>query len=135
AVRDALMQLSSNLYDAYDHTLERINRQTEEDRELALRTLSWAVHAKTPLQPLRLQEALAIEPRATTLDPDRRTDIELVLAVRAGLVVIDEEDNKLRLIHYTTQQYFEMDRVKSRIFPHTQTQITQTCFTYMSFFF
>ncbi|KAJ7740991.1 hypothetical protein B0H14DRAFT_2989673 [Mycena olivaceomarginata] len=135
AVRDALMKLSSNLNSAYDDIVNRINQQNEEDRQLAWRTLSWVVHAKKPLQPSRLKEALAVEPEAIALDPERQTDMDIVLSVCAGLVVVDEVDNTVRLIHYTTQIYLQSDCAQSTIFPHAQSEITLTCISYMSLTF
>ncbi|KAJ7854940.1 ankyrin repeat-containing domain protein [Mycena olivaceomarginata] len=135
AVRDALTKLSSNLNSAYDDIVNRINQQNEEDRQLAWRTLSWVVHAKKPLQPSRLKEALAVEPEAIALDPERQTDMDIVVSVCAGLVVVDEVDNTVRLIHYTTQIYLQSDHAQSTIFPHAQSEITLTCISYMSLTF
>jgi ankyrin repeat protein len=134
-VRDALASLSSNLDGAYDAIVKRINHQSVDDRQLALRTLSWVVHAKIPLQPVRLREALAVDSEATNLDPERQTDMDIILSVCAGLVVIDEEDDKVRLIHYTTQTYLQSFHVQTSLFPHAQSDISRTCFTYMSLIF
>jgi hypothetical protein len=52
-------------------------------------------------------------------------------SVCAGLVTIDEESDIIRLIYYTTQEYFE--RTQTRWFPSAQTDIATTCLTYLSF--
>ncbi|KAF7346004.1 ANK-REP-REGION domain-containing protein [Mycena venus] len=135
AVRDALANLSSHLDNAYDDIITRINQQSEDDKRLAWRTLSWVVHAKRPLQPSRLKAALAVEVGAIDLNPERQTDMDIILSVCAGLVVIDQEDDKVRLIHYTTQIYFHSAHVQTSMFPHAQSEITLTCFTYMSLTF
>ncbi|KAJ6568705.1 ankyrin repeat-containing domain protein [Mycena capillaripes] len=132
AVKEALSTLSSNLDGAYDAIVKRISHQSEDDRQLALRTLSWVVHAKTPLSPSQLKEALAVEPGATTLDPDRQTDIDIILSLCAGLVVVEEADDQVRLVHYTTQTYFQLAHVQASLFPRAQSEITMTCITYMS---
>ncbi|KAF7358210.1 Ankyrin repeat-containing domain protein [Mycena venus] len=93
-VQDALENLSSGLDGAYDGIVNRINQQSEGDRQLAWRTLSWVFNAKTPLRPSELQEALSVEPEATMLDPGRRTDMDIISSVCAGLVVVDEADDK-----------------------------------------
>jgi ankyrin repeat protein len=49
----------------------------------------------------------------------------------AGLVTVDEETNIIRLVHYTTQEYFE--RMQSHWFPNAETDIMATCITYLSF--
>ncbi|KAJ7798406.1 hypothetical protein B0H14DRAFT_33850 [Mycena olivaceomarginata] len=118
AVRDALTNLSSSLDSAYGDIVKRINQQPEDDRQLAWRTLSWVLHAMRPLQPSQLREALAIEPAATSLDPERRTDMDIILSVCAGLVVVNEADKKVRLIHYSTQTYLQS--IQDTFFPHAQ---------------
>ncbi|KAJ7831588.1 hypothetical protein B0H14DRAFT_2365099 [Mycena olivaceomarginata] len=134
-VEDALTNLSSTLEGAYDDIVTRINQQSEGARKLAWRTLSWVLNAKTPLRPSQLREALAVEPGATALDPDGQTDMDIVISVCAGLVVIDEADDTVRLVHYTTQRYFQLARVQTSLFPHSQSEITLTCITYMSLTF
>ncbi|KAJ7019582.1 hypothetical protein C8F04DRAFT_1321412 [Mycena alexandri] len=129
------MFLLAKLHGTYDDIVNRIRQQSEDDRQLAWRTLSWVLNAKTPLRPLQLREALAVEPGATVLDPDRQTDMDIILSVCAGLVIIDKEDDKVRLIHYTTQMYFQLAHVQSNMFPYAQSKITLTCITYMSLTF
>ncbi|KAJ6563634.1 hypothetical protein DFH09DRAFT_1364040 [Mycena vulgaris] len=131
AIRDALKKMPEDLNSTYDEVMERINRQSEDDRRLALLTLSWITNAKRPLRPSELREALAVEQGTTELDKDNLLDIDTVLAVCAGLIVIAEGDKRIRLIHYTTQKY--LDSVQHNIFPHAQTEITMTCITYVSF--
>ena len=41
------------------------------------------------------------------LDEENLPEIEDMVSVCAGLVTIDEESNIIRLVHYTTQEYFE----------------------------
>ncbi|KAF7345837.1 ANK-REP-REGION domain-containing protein [Mycena venus] len=135
AVQDALIRLPSDLDGTYDGIIDRINQQSVDDRRLAWRTLSWVLYAKRPLRPSWLKEALAVEPGDTALDPDRQTDMGIVLSVCAGLVAVDEVDNQVRLIHYTTQLYLQMAHIQTSLFPHPQSEITLTCFTYMSLTF
>ncbi|KAJ7481685.1 ankyrin repeat-containing domain protein [Mycena latifolia] len=92
AVRNALHNMPDNLNSSYDEIVDRINRQSEDDKALAWHT---------------------------------------ILSVCASLVVINEADMRLRLIHSTTQSYLE--QVQSTIFPHAATEITATCITYLSF--
>ncbi|KAJ7080217.1 ankyrin repeat-containing domain protein [Mycena belliarum] len=91
AVRQALQGLPQDLDQTYEEAIERILSQCSDDKELALRTLTWVAYTKRPLSVAELQEALAIEPGATSLDTDNLLDISIVLAVCAGLVIVDEE--------------------------------------------
>ncbi|KAJ7154153.1 hypothetical protein C8R46DRAFT_1118835 [Mycena filopes] len=122
AVRDSLKNMPGDLNSTYDDVMKRINRQGEDDRNLARRTLSWVSHA---------ENALAIEPGTTALDPGNLLDADIILSVCAGLVVIDDEDHLVRLIHYTAQDY--LDGIRESEFPDAQIEITSTCVTYLMF--
>ncbi|KAJ6521488.1 hypothetical protein DFH09DRAFT_1373039 [Mycena vulgaris] len=131
AVRAALTKMPGDLNRTYDEVVDRINQQSEDDKTLAWRTLSLVTNAKRLLRPSELQEALAVEPGTRELDPDNRMHIDTILSVCAGLVVINEADKRVRLIHYTVQKYLE--RIQDNTFPQAQAEITTTCITYLSF--
>ncbi|KAJ6563631.1 hypothetical protein DFH09DRAFT_478332 [Mycena vulgaris] len=131
AVRAALNNLMGDLDSTYSEVVERINRQSEDERNLAWLVLSWITNAQRPLRPAELREALAVESAAPFLDPDNLLDIETILAACAGLVIVDEADNLVRLIHYTTHDYLE--RIQADAFPRAQTEIASVCITYLSF--
>ncbi|KAJ7696332.1 ankyrin repeat-containing domain protein [Mycena olivaceomarginata] len=131
AVREALNNLPGDLPTMYNDIGYRINRQIESDKKLAWIILAWISNAKRPLQSSELVEALAVEPETTALDPDNVLDMPTILSVCAGLVIVNEEDNIIRLVHYTTQGYLE--RIQDREFPNVATEITRTCITYLSF--
>ncbi|KAJ6538461.1 ankyrin repeat-containing domain protein [Mycena vulgaris] len=131
AVRDALNNMPDDLNSTYDRLMERINRQSEDDKKLALLTLAWVTNAKRPLRASELREALAVEHGTMELDEYSLLDIDIILSVCAGLVIIDEADKRIRLVHYTTQKY--LDGVQPIVFPRAQTEITMTCITYLSF--
>jgi ankyrin repeat protein len=57
--------------------------------------------------------------------------VDDIVSVCAGLVVVDQESAIIRLVHYTTQEYFE--RISSRLNPDGQLEIAKTCLTYLSF--
>ncbi|KAJ7144576.1 ankyrin repeat-containing domain protein [Mycena epipterygia] len=131
AVRDALSNMPSDLEHTYNEIVGRIDRQPDEHKKIAWLILSWITNAKRPLRSSELKEALAVEPGAKELDPENLLDMDTILSVCTGLVVLNKGDDIIRLIHYTTQNYLE--RVQSRLFPHAQTLITTTCITYLSF--
>ncbi|KAJ7144594.1 ankyrin repeat-containing domain protein [Mycena epipterygia] len=109
AVRDALRNITSDLEHTYDEIVDRINRQPDEHKKIAWLTLSWITNAKRPLHSSELREALAVEPGAKKLDPENLLDMDTILSVCSGLVVLNDGDDIIRLIHYTTQKYFERD--------------------------
>ncbi|KAL7904030.1 ankyrin repeat-containing domain protein [Trichoderma velutinum] len=98
---------------AYEEAVKRIEGQDSDSKELAWLVLQWITCAKRPLTTKELQHALAVE------------------IVCAGLVTIDEESKIIRLVHYTTQEYFE--RTQKHWFPNAQTEMATICVTYLSF--
>jgi len=65
------------------------------------------------------------------LDDDFLPELEDLVSICAGLVTIDKESNIVRLVHYTTQEYFE--RKQKDWFPDAESGITIICVTYLSF--
>ncbi|KAJ6565253.1 hypothetical protein DFH09DRAFT_821023, partial [Mycena vulgaris] len=116
---------------SYNIAMQRIEGQSEDDRRTACSTLIWVVNAKRPLKVSEITAALAIKPGAQSLDEDYLMDIETILAVCAGLVILDKESSVVRLVHYTTQEY--LDRIQAEKFPNAQTEITQTLLTFLAF--
>ncbi|KAJ7440432.1 ankyrin repeat-containing domain protein [Mycena latifolia] len=131
AVREAIRHLPKDLSHTYDEAMNRIKNQNEDDRHFALQALTWVAYAKRPLSVAELCEALAIEPGTTTLDADNLMDINIVLSVCAGLIIVDEAMSVVRLIHYTTQGYF--DSIQPVQFPDAHTMIASQCLAYLSF--
>lgn len=119
------------LANAYEQAMERINGQKPGFRKLAMDVLSWITCAKRPLTTSELQHALAIQTRKPELHSGDLPHIEDMVSVCAGLVTVDEESRTIRLVHYTTQEYFE--QTQERWFPTVQTNITAICVTYLSF--
>jgi hypothetical protein len=122
---------SAALDDAYKEAIQRIEGQLSGDYELAKRVLSWITYAKRPLTTAEICCALAVEPDEAELDPENIPDVEDLLSVCAGLVVVDQESAVIRLVHYTTQEYFE--RIRDAWNPDAQTRMASTCLTYLSF--
>lgn len=134
AVRDDLKKLSTGTesYDrAYSDAIERTEGQLSDEEELAKEALSWIICAKRPLTTTELQHSLAITVGQAEFDKGNKSDLEDIVSVCAGLVTIDEESGIIRLVHYTTQEYFE--RTQKHWFPTAASDITAICVTYLSF--
>ncbi|KFZ02648.1 hypothetical protein V500_00038 [Pseudogymnoascus sp. VKM F-4518 (FW-2643)] len=120
AIRKALEELPTGFqaydetYDkAYEDAMERIENQISDEKELAI------------------QLALAIERESSEFDEDNICPVEDMVSVCAGLVTIDEESGIIRLVHYTTQQYFK--RTQGKWFPQIEADMAAICCTYLSF--
>ena len=134
AIKAALRKLptGSEAYDyAYKEAMERIEGQITDSQELAKQALSWIICATRPLTTSELRHALAVEIGESKLDQENLPEIEDVLSVCAGLVTVDEESDVIRLVHYTTQEYFE--RTWTSWFSNAQKDITMVCVTYLLF--
>jgi hypothetical protein len=97
----------------------------------ALLILSWIVNTRSQITVPELQEALAVEIGKSALDEDNIPTIEYITKACAPLIVVDEESNIVRLVHYTTQEYFE--RTQNIWFKNAQIDITRISITYLSF--
>jgi hypothetical protein len=120
------------VYDqAYDEVIKRIESQPPRKRALARNVLSWITYAQRALTIGELCHAVAVELDEKKLHQDIIPDVEDVVSVCAGLVTVDEKSNIIRLVHYTTQEYFE--RVRSEWNPGAQKKIAIACLIYLSF--
>ena len=131
AVRKALIALPNDLDRMYDETLFRIENQSDDYRQLANQILEWIVFAVRPLSMNELQEALAVEEGTQEIDESNIVDPELITSVCAGLVVLDQASSVIRLVHFSTQEYFK--RIRFARFPAAQIHIGKICLTYLSF--
>lgn len=98
AVLRTLKNLPESVDGTYEEAMSRIEEQTEDDRELAKEVLAWISHANRPLRVSELQHALAAEEDTSEIKLSRITDEEILISVCAGLVVVDNESNFVRLI-------------------------------------
>jgi hypothetical protein len=130
-IRKALIDPPKGLDNAYEEAIQRIKSQNDDDRKRAEQVLYWISYALRPLTVVELQHALAVTPSGKLLDKDDLTDEEILVSVCAGLVIIDQESNIIRLVHYTTHQFLE--RIRLNWFPTAQMEIARTCLTYLSF--
>jgi hypothetical protein len=65
------------------------------------------------------------------LDKDNFPEVEDMVSVCAGLVTVDNKRNIIRLVHYTTQEYFE--RTWDTWHPNAEREATITCIMCLSF--
>jgi hypothetical protein len=98
---------SKALDQAYEQAMVRIQGQVPEHQQLARQVLSWIACSRRRLTSSELQHAIGVEIDASSLDRENITDIGLIVSVCAGLVIIDTESDIVRLVHYTTQEYFQ----------------------------
>lgn len=133
AIRSELKELAtgSNTYDlAYDKAMQRIQDQITDRSRMAVEALAWITCAKRPLTTVELRNALAVELGEPQFYEDNLPDLDDIISACAGLVTVGSSDI-IRLVHYTTKEYFE--RTWTRWFPDAHNSIASTCLTYLSF--
>ena len=122
----------SEAYDcAYREAMNRVNRQGPMSVKFAKRVLSWITCAKRPLTTSELRYALTVREVDEPELEDNLPQVEDIVSVCAGLVTVDAESDIIRLVHYTTQEYF--NRTKRQWFPTVESDIATTCVRYLSF--
>ncbi|KAJ4135293.1 hypothetical protein NW768_004915 [Fusarium equiseti] len=126
----SVLATGEQTYDeAYERCMERIERQPGKRKALAKRVLLWVTFTKRPLTKFELEHALAVKIGESSLD--QRDIPQEMVEVCAGLVGINPKSHEIRLVHFTTKEYFQ--RTQKRWFPEAQDIIAMTCITYMSF--
>lgn len=128
-VRKALETLPDGPEDTYTEAWARICAQRPQYAELGKKTLSWLVHATRPLRIRELLHALAIDEDDEEFDEEGLSDISTLTSSCAGLVVLDEQQGFVSLVHPTAQEYFQ--ERKNLLFPNGHEDIAKTCITYL----
>ena len=85
---------------------------------------------------VQLRHGLAVEcnddeEQPGEFDPENLLSPRSLLDVCAGLVVIDPRSQIIRLVHYTTQEFFDRERL--RLFKGAEMDISTACLTYLSY--
>lgn len=124
----ALESLPTTLLEAYTDVMKRIEKLQEWFKDLALKTLSWVLHAKRPLLMAELREAIAVEDTFTDLDEDDLTDPGILVENCAGFVVHEKSSGIVRLAHKTVAKFLKSQQQLS-----TPVGLAKTCLTYLSF--
>ena len=129
-VHKALKNPPRRLTDLFDDAMYRLAAQPEPHVDLAVRIISWIFYARRPMRIAELREALSVEPEDTKLDRSGYHEIDSMLDVCCGLVSIDEQDQVIRLVHYSLQEYLEAHW--ETLSPGSEGDIAQNCLTYLN---
>ncbi|KAI1350231.1 ankyrin repeat protein [Xylaria sp. FL0043] len=113
--------------------IHRIEKQKGTRPLLAKRALAWITCARASLTPRQLQHALSIQPKDRELNKDRVPELDTILSVCCGLVIVDKwyEWSSVRLVHLTAEEYFQESR--ENWFENADGDITAACITYLLF--
>ncbi|KAH6908111.1 hypothetical protein BKA70DRAFT_1280713 [Coprinopsis sp. MPI-PUGE-AT-0042] len=127
---DNLDQLPSSIEDMYAGTMKRIDMQPRASSELARRTLTWVVFARSLLTIDDLRFALAINvvdqpipPCNEIVDHLALVDEKIPLSVCCGLIIVDSSSESVRLVHFTALEYLKRELGSSQ----TEIILSKTC--------
>ncbi|KAK3378979.1 nacht domain-containing protein [Lasiosphaeria ovina] len=106
AIRQALADLPSDLPNTFLRVMRRSAELGGGSRDYQTRIFELITAAHRPLTAEELREALSVAPGETAWDPGRLLhDIYSALACCGSLVVVDEEEQSVRLIHHSVKQF------------------------------
>lgn len=111
--------------------MQRIQSLDSTSTECANKVLSWVLFAQRPMTIEELRCALAVEPDDSFLDEEALPDRDSLLSVCCGLIITSGDNDVVRFVHYTTQEYFE--RARHPQLSAAQGYLAHVCITYLSF--
>jgi len=117
------------LEDIYGATIGRIKAQGGDKLRLGMGALMWICHAEEPLSAKVLCHALAIELGSTDFNAANIPSIATLLGCCQGLIIVDKEESKMRLIHFTLREYLS---AHPDIFNRPHSEIAEICLTYLN---
>ena len=141
AIRKSLEELPSGLVETYSRIMERLEKRRRKFLPTTERVFKWIICARRPLSLEELKEAIAFEPGDKSWEASKIvTDPSGQSIVQAcgHLITIDDDDDTVRLVHRTVQQYFiEGDDCPPHRFQfqrrNAEHYLGEVCVTYLSF--
>ena len=131
-LKECLQRLPEDLDRTYDDALKRINLQDRKKQARADQVLKLINCARRPLKTEELRQALSIRQGDNFLDPQALPKIEALISSCCGLVIVENESQVVRLVHYTTKEYFE-HKVQRYFSPKAHQYFAEILITYLRF--
>ncbi|KAI1057209.1 hypothetical protein LB507_001457 [Fusarium sp. FIESC RH6] len=117
------------LDEQYDEAMRRIQDQEPERKALAMKILTWIVHAEKPLTMQMLKHALAVREDCDELDKNYIPRSETILSLCAGLVTVEKDWVALFAGLVTGEKVRDVGNVW---FADAEAEMIITCGTYLS---
>ncbi|RPA90515.1 hypothetical protein L873DRAFT_1601447, partial [Choiromyces venosus 120613-1] len=127
--RQKLHQEANGLHEVYAATLDRICRHRGDKPRISMKVLWWVSLAQRPLSVCELCDALGVEIGSTDLNTENTPTIHILLGSCLGLVTVDKETSRVRLIHPTLQEYLQ---AHTTLFGNGHAKIAEVCLTYLN---
>jgi hypothetical protein len=107
--------------------MKRIEQQSSFSQDLAKRILGWVTFSTRPLTAIELQDAIAVEIGEPEFDQTNIIDIEEMISVCSGLIVVEENSNIAKLVHFTAQEYARASLGIPMFMNSSQTPVSRIC--------
>ena len=137
-IRKIITNLPKDLNETYERILTKICDGNQSD--IAVKVFQWVAIVKRPLTLRELQEALAVEPRQETWNPERMlNDITQIVPWCGNLIALEEEEETVQFAHHSIKQFFEFSLAKPELArfrleqPGTNRYVGVVCVTYLTF--
>ena len=124
------MSSGQGVGDVYAATFERIGAQNNDRARLGMEAIMWVAYSERLLQPDELCQALGVEIGSRDLSNDNVPSIRMILNCGLGLVTVDSSSCRVRLVHFTLQEYF---LANPTLFQNPHSMIAEVCLTYLNF--
>ena len=131
-LKESLQSLPEDLDKTYDNALERIRQQEPRKLARADQVLRLVSCARRPLKLDEMQQMLSIRIGDTYIDPEAIPKSESVISTCCGLVVVEDDSQIVRLVHYTCGEYFQRN-LQSYRSPEAHGYIAGVLITYLGF--
>lgn len=131
-LKESLQRLPKDLDKTYDDALERIKQQDSRKRARADQVLMLISCAKRPLKLEEIRQALSIRRGDTFLDPEALPKTDSLISTCCGLVVVEDGSQIVKLVHYTTEEYFKR-KLQCYRSPEAHGYFASILITYLSF--
>ena len=117
--------------DVYNRIIDSIRNLPQAERKYAFRALSWIGYATRTLTAQELLAAICVEAKQYQLIVGNMYTLKNLLDICNGLVVTDQDEQAVRLVHFSVRNYLD----RSKIIPGDtkETYRAIACSTYLSF--
>lgn len=131
---EALQKLPSNLGEAFDKSMIRIQQQPVALAERAAKIIAWVHLVERPLKMNEILCWLAIRDGDNHFNPRGIPIRETLLHCCHGLVVMDRGPSTVRLVHYSLQEYLiQQNKIFDTSKEQWHTRIACACLTFLKF--
>ncbi|KAB5525721.1 NACHT domain protein [Coniochaeta sp. 2T2.1] len=135
-IRHALAELPTTLNETFSRILKRANIH-ETGRSYQTQTFELVIAAHRPLTTDELREALSVIPGDDTWDPAQQlNNVYGALASCGSLIMVDEENLTVRLIHHSVKQFLFTTRRPTQdqsYFADAKRRMCATVLTYLNY--